>query len=290
MNLVFKSQIPLLFIFSLMLINCEPQPTAPIEKPDNRIFIDTDPAWSPDGKWIAYTHCRRDTIGWDGIYIIDTAGTTLEPYIKGGRYPDWSPDGSYIAFGYSRNIYTTTMDSSKKIIQLTTNGNSFLPSWSPDGEWIAFNISVNSVEDTSGTNIVRIDGTKKRYLCGGGAPDWSPDGTKIVTGWYEIVIHSISGDYDKQLTNSSNNQKYNNRHPAWSLNGRYIVWEHNFEVWIMNTDGSNQKKLTDGENPHWSPDSEKIVFSRYVDDHNALFIIDRDGTNIRKITGHETYS
>lgn len=269
------------------------------------LFEDTDPSWSPDGKWIAYTHFRRDTIGWDGIYIIDTSGTTLKPYIKGGRDPDWSPDGSYIAFVYSRNIYIASTDSTSEIIQLTNNGNSFEPSFSPDGNWIAFNISITTKNDTSGINIIKVDRSCKYWAIAGVMNDWSTSGFVYAKGvsvkpgysHAEIFICDSEGRNIKRLTYNGNDtgmEGYSsgyldNNWPSWSPDGKYIAWQHDWEVWIMNADGSNQKRLTDGERPSWSPDSKKIVFSRYVEDHNALYIMNCDGTNIEKITGHETY-
>lgn len=54
------------------------------------------------------------------------------------------------------------------------------------------------------------------------------------------------------------------------------------EIFMVNTDGSNLKKLTDNErtdiNPVWSPDGERIVF---VSDRNGtfeLFLMNEDGS------------
>jgi Tol biopolymer transport system component len=55
----------------------------------------------------------------------------------------------------------------------------------------------------------------------------------------------------------------------------------------MRSDGTGQQKLVDrGQEPAWGPNSEGIVFSRPASesDYTALWIVNRDGSNLRQIT------
>ena len=66
----------------------------------------------------------------------------------------------------------------------------------------------------------------------------------------------------------------------------------NDEIYIMNTDGTNQINLTNSPAtdwyPDWSPDGEKIIFGSYSDPNNPhdedIWVINADGTNMKRLT------
>lgn len=90
-------------------------------------LTDFEPAWSPDGRTIAYVHADT-TPGMAGIWLIDTNGTNNRIVVRsaGADSPCWSPDGRWIAFSYRAQIYKIVVygDSS---VQLTTEGRNFFP-------------------------------------------------------------------------------------------------------------------------------------------------------------------
>ena len=61
----------------------------------------------------------------------------------------------------------------------------------------------------------------------------------------------------------------------------------NFEIYVMNIDGSNQKRLTNNDvddwNPSWSPDGSKIIFQS--SDENGgkhVQIMNNDGSSVER--------
>lgn len=68
-----------------------------------------------------------------------------------------------------------------------------------------------------------------------------------------------------------------------------IVFSARGDIYMMNDDGSNLRRLTnaafDDNGPRWSPDGKQVVFERDFDasfiEHNQFFIIDADGRNER---------
>jgi len=81
--------------------------------------------------------------------------------------------------------------------------------------------------------------------------------------------------------------------PAYSPDGRRIAYTcGNFELCLMNADGSAQMRLTTGawpqelrydSDPAWSPDGTKIVFQRTVARQDAIFVVNVDGSGLRQI-------
>lgn len=147
--------------------------------------------------------------------------------------------------------------------------------------------------------ITNTDGTARRVLVdesfNPGYAKFSPNGRKIVftgnkNGQSQIYVIDYNGGGSKLLANEGENVC-----PSWSPDGKMIVFcskrgtYNNYEVFIMNEDGSNQQKITfDGKDklsPVWSPDGKRIVYSKSVDPWaQELFSIKKDGTDEIRLT------
>ena len=81
--------------------------------------------------------------------------------------------------------------------------------------------------------------------------------------------------------------------PSWGAfpgeNGK-IAFERNGDIFVMNSDGSDETNLTnDGlfnNNPNWSSDGTKIVFDRGEFGSTDIFIINADGSGLTRNTDH----
>jgi hypothetical protein len=74
-------------------------------------------------------------------------------------------------------------------------------------------------------------------------------------------------------------------HPAWSPDGTRIAFDRDFNLYVMNADGSGEVRLADGREPAWSPDGTKIAFSALTQDSfGSIYVMNADGTDQRKVT------
>lgn len=133
-------------------------------------------------------------------------------------------------------------------------------------------------------------------------PIWSPDGSKIafaknrpddfevvnrdiVLGPREIWVMNADGSNRVNLTNHDGDDEG----PRWSPDGSKIAFESDrngeWEIFVMNNDGSDSRRLGVGERAKWSPDGSKILFDVARPDpwQHDPFIMNDDGSGRRKL-------
>lgn len=144
---------------------------------------DVSPAWSPDGRKIAFMSDRVSRPNFD-IYLMNPDGSDVERITTtdSNWFPQFSPDGTKLAFHVWRDVNVLDLKT-RTLHRLTTDpNNGMYPSWSPDGTRLAF---MTWREGPTEIFTMNVDGTDQRPLVRlptGSAidPRWSPDGRTIV--------------------------------------------------------------------------------------------------------------
>jgi len=263
----------------------------------NNQASDFGPAWSPDGKRIAFA---SNLDGNYEIYVMnaDGSGQTRLTNNQADDYDlAWSPDGNRIAFASNLDgnyeIYVMNIDGSGQTRLTNNQASDFYPAWSPDGKQIAFYSKRDEPNpDSCGSNcnyeiyVMNANGSGQTRLTNNQAKDfgpaWSPDGKQIAfyskrdepnsdscgsNCNYEIYVMNANGSGQTRLTNNQASDFY----PAWSPDGKQIAFYSrrdepnpdscgnncNYEIYVMNADGSEQTRLTnnqaDDSGPTWQP-------------------------------------
>lgn len=115
-------------------------------------------------------------------------------------------------------------------------------------------------------------------------------------GFQNLLVMNPDGTGVRQLTRTES-LLGGDFYPSWSPDGRNVVFERQTpsedcvfttcgQIWIVDADGANARRLTPGEAPDWSPDGERIAFEQYDPDTDQIdiYVINVDGSGLRRLT------
>ena len=85
--------------------------------------------------------------------------------------------------------------------------------------------------------------------------------------------------------------------PTWSPDGRRIAFgsdrDGNWDIYVMNADGSGVARLTDNDavdsSPAWSPDGRRIAFVSPRDGNLDIYVMNADGSGVTRLTHNDAY-
>ena len=236
------------------------------------------------------------------------------------------PVANMIAFtdstpGLGRLIYVMSPDGSgRRVVTSVPTGTDTWPAstgwgrlvWSPDGKRLGY-------ESGGAVFTINADGSNGGMLGQPGSTDtqsgaqaWSPDGTLVAFGsftWYwanratgiyvsnPYSVVSPGGRLGTAVRLTTDNDWW----PSWSPDGARIAFVRytgdyflnpgltgNSEIWLMNSDGSNPRALTQLGGGifglSWSPDGMRLAFNGTVAGCSAIYLVNPDGSGMVRLT------
>lgn len=156
-------------------------PDGPVRVLSAKGHRDLAPAWSPDGRWIAFEHIQAtDDAAPSGIYLVRPDGSG-ERFLAAGGDPAWAPGGTGLLYT-AGDLYLDPLDGAAAHPLTRTAETESAPAWSPDGHTLAF---LREGGGHAELRLMNADGGGDRLLAAiehavyGNGPRWSPDGAWI---------------------------------------------------------------------------------------------------------------
>lgn len=223
-----------------------------------------DARLSPSGHRIVFAR-HLATFEFSHILVMRADGTARRRLTRGGSFdasPAFFPGGHRIVFSRSsrdgRHLYVVGMNG-RGLARLPHTAGAERPVVSPDGRTIAFDRPLDPKSSATSVFAIDADGTGLRRLARGGAPDFSPDGRKIVysRGWYEGDTFPYVMDADGTRKRRLSARPSEGR-PMFSPRGGYVAYARHFytpwggsydesrsEIFAVRASGTAERKLTD---------------------------------------------
>ena len=255
------------------------------------------PAWSPDGKQIAFDsersdHTPKNSSHVNDIFVMKADGSQVKKLTDSrgeSGDPAWSPTGSLLAFDADRGnrkglraIYVMHANGGKlrRVTRPAPPLSDYAPRFSPNGARLVFLRARGTAEtDPSALFTVRLDGSGlhqlTRYSLHVDQSDWSPNGKRIVFEAYphgrdngaygDIFVIGARRGKPINLTRNPVGQA-GSLDPVWSPDGKKLLFLDirrvngvgRYGLATINPDGSDRRFISSKNLEEHQPDWQSI--------------------------------
>ena len=251
---------------------------------------DIDISLSTDGTKLVYGSVRFAPDLWS-LSLADGSLQRFTTTLGHENYPHLNPDGRRLVFesdrtGGDERVWSLDLIDGK-LQRLGTAGSAKWPRWSPNGDVLAY----QSIQpDETRLVVQRWGDVNPRVItteaeAGTVAPQWSPDGTRLVSYGDGVWVHTLDGESTQIVPDGGG------VFPTWSPTGDEIVFQHQVragtrEIWAVSADGGEPRLLSRGDaeysHPQWCPTDPDLIL--VVVEHKDLGLLRVSSGEVERIT------
>jgi len=231
------------------------------------------------GQWTA-SH-KGSSVGLENVTLTPL---TTDPGYEGE--PSFSPDSETIAYVSDRTgnfeIFLKQISGGPDINLTRNDADDVQPAFSPDGKQIAF---VSTRASSSNLLYPGVDfsllggdiwvmptlgGSARRVAESGNFPSWSPDGKMIIytrgTSWFQPKMRRVAaqGGEPQEIPikfKAGEPPQPFWLYPSYSADMRWIAFEAGDNIFVVNSEGGEAKRIVKGRRPVWSANAESLIYS-----------------------------
>jgi TolB protein len=230
------------------------------------------PAWSPDGRSLAYVSYRQGQPDVFVASIYEGRSANLTEGRGQAFAPAFSPDGRRIAYASSRggnmDVWVANADGTGARKITTSVALDTAPAWSPTGQEIVFTSDRSGnpqiyLMDSEGLNVRRLTTVGNWNDAGA----WNPSRqyseiaytARLEGGTFDIAVVDLVSRQVRQITSGRGSCEY----PSWAPSGRHLVFSckrgNTWQITVADREGRNVQSLPAGGGnnayPDWGPEA-----------------------------------
>ncbi len=252
--------------------------------------LDSSPAWSPGGGFVAFSSRVGNQLD---IFVIPVEGGEARAIVTSPHQddqPSWSPHGERIAFCSNRdgnwNIYILDLESGDAHAVTTHEARDVAPTWMRDGRALVFMSERSGEQELWKIDLAGGELTQLTTAGTNNFPAVSPRGDMVAWTSVKRGLNMMQLSTGNMIQVRSPAEA--NYFPSWSPDSRYLAvtgrdWG-SVDIYLVSADGNRSLLLTKnavpGDDvmidalPSWSPDGNSLALISNKDGTQALWVVE----------------